>query len=163
LRVSRQEICPDAFDSSIRPVVRCQSMDFSLAPANFVFSGEPPPLLHKGFLRFSIFLVRAGPPLPSLTSPNGGAPLPLLAPSVRLPRPKAVRADGGRRALPRGRLGPLQQRRSPPSPSQPGRPFPCARHPPLSLAWKFCKKTLGGFETVRRNLAQFKTAITFAF
>jgi hypothetical protein len=25
------------------------------------------------------------------------------------------------------------------------------------------KKTLGDFETVRRNLAQFKTAITFAF
>jgi hypothetical protein len=45
LRVSRQELRPGAFDLSIRPPVRRQSTDFSSAPANFVFSGGPPPLL----------------------------------------------------------------------------------------------------------------------
>jgi hypothetical protein len=54
-RSSRRELRPGAFNFSIRLTVRLQSANLCLAPTNFVFSGEPPPLLHRGFLHFSVF------------------------------------------------------------------------------------------------------------
>jgi hypothetical protein len=76
---SRQQLCLGAFDSSIRPMVRPQSTNLCSAPANFVFSGEPPPLLHLGFLCFSIFSSMQGP-LSLLSPPPVAAPPPLLPP-----------------------------------------------------------------------------------
>jgi hypothetical protein len=125
--VSRRELRPGAFNSSIRPPVHHQSTDFSSAPANFIFSGEPPPLLHLGFFSFLHFPVCAEGPLPSLTSPIGGAPSPFSPPGAARPPARPLHTHA-RLALPSGRHGPL--RRRPPTPC--AQPSPYAP-PPLSL------------------------------
>jgi hypothetical protein len=108
LRSSRRELRPGAFDSSIQPMVRPQSVNLCSALANFIFPNEPPPLLHLGFFRFP---VSAGPSSPFALSV---VPLPLCFPLAR------------RRSLPRGR------RPRPPPPPTPLR----ARlaRPPLRAA-----------------------------
>jgi hypothetical protein len=134
----RQELRISAFDSSIRPPVRHQSTDFSSAPTNFVFSGEPPTLLSlcSSFFFFTAQLLSlplaAVPPPPPFPPP--GMTLP---PSDRRPRARSL-----------GRLTPSTF---------------LVREEGGGRRWKFCKKTLGKFETVRRNLVQFKTEITFMF
>jgi hypothetical protein len=78
LRSSHRELRPRAFDSSIQPPVHRQSTDFFSAPANFVFSGESPPLLELCSSFF--FFPRAGalfPPHP-LSLPWRRHPLPPL-------------------------------------------------------------------------------------
>jgi hypothetical protein len=53
LRSSCRELRPDAFNSSIRPLVHHRSTIFFSAPANFVFSSELYSLFSKSFLCFS--------------------------------------------------------------------------------------------------------------
>jgi hypothetical protein len=89
LRSSCQELRPSVFDSSIQPMVHLQSTILCSAPAR-VFSGESPPLLYLGFLRFSIFPSMQGIPLPPLTFPGGSAPPPQ---GVRRPAPPPPPAD----------------------------------------------------------------------
>jgi hypothetical protein len=79
--------------------------DFMLGSARVIFSGEPPPLLYLGFLRFS---VHAGPlspsahlhlrrrPSPSSPLPRRGTPLPAGGQRWRAPTPYAPRPAGGR-------------------------------------------------------------------
>jgi hypothetical protein len=75
LRSSRWELRPGAFDSSIWPMILCS------APTRVVFSGEPPPLLYLGFLRFFVFPSVQGVPFPPLTFPCGVLLPPLFSPS----------------------------------------------------------------------------------
>jgi hypothetical protein len=106
-----------AFDSSIRPTVHPQSM-ILWALARVVFSGEPPPLLYLGFLRFSVFPSMQGLPLAPLTFPGGGDPPPSVSPTRRRPYPTRwpppVAHAPVRPALP-ARLTPLHS--PPPLPS----------------------------------------------
>jgi hypothetical protein len=74
LRLSRREIHPDAFDSSIRSTVHPQSTILCSALARVVFSGEPPPLLYLGFLRVLRFPIHARPPSPSSSLPWRATP-----------------------------------------------------------------------------------------
>jgi hypothetical protein len=94
LCLSRRELRPSAFDSSIRPTVHPQPTFLCLAPARVIFSGEPPPLLYLGFLRVLRFPVHTGPPSPSSTLPRRWRPSPLrfhprgpLPSLARAPRP----------------------------------------------------------------------------
>jgi hypothetical protein len=60
----------------IDPIDSSSSIGEFVLGSGEVFSGEPPPLLHLGFLRVFYFLVRAGPlSLPS-PLPGGGATFP---------------------------------------------------------------------------------------
>jgi hypothetical protein len=146
LRSSHRELRPGAFDSSIQPPVRRQSTDFFSAPANFVFSGQPPPLLELCSSFFSSPARGLSSPSPSLFPLAAAPPPPSVLPSsVTLP-------PGGRR---RSRLARGDGRPDPP---------PCARIPlPLlpfhgerkekegGRRWRFCEIPLGNFKTVRRN------------
>jgi hypothetical protein len=101
------------FDSSIRPPVRCQSTNFSLALANFVFSCEPAPLLKL------CSSPRVGPlPPPSLSLLDGVAPFPSVSPVRRCPSP--------------GTSGGYRSRARAPSPAPPAAPACCARPTRLS-------------------------------
>jgi hypothetical protein len=123
---------------------------------------SPPPLLCIEISRFS--LPRAAPPslLLTLSSPGGGAPLPLLPLPTWPAAAEALCADVPVRAhaLPHSPYMP----RPPPCVWPPYRPLPChGERRRRGRIWNFCEKTLGKFEVVRKKLVQFKTVITFAF
>jgi hypothetical protein len=110
LRLPCQELRPGVFDSSIQPMVHLQSTILCSAPARVVFSGEPPPLLYLGFLRFSIFPSMQGPsPSPAAT------PLPLWLTAARPPHARGPPPAAPVR--PADRLGPAVQPPPLPSPS----------------------------------------------
>jgi hypothetical protein len=170
---SRQEIRPDDFDSSIRPLVRRQSTDFSLTPTNFVFFGdEPPPLL-------SLYSSFSSPPhnpshapARARDSPGGVAPFPSRFPCPTAPFPSATGGNGhGSRARALSPAGPRPHARWPVGPSLPYSrlplpfllPFHVDRKEEEGRRWCFAKIPLGNFKTVCRILFHFKIAITFAF
>jgi hypothetical protein len=105
LHLSRRELRLVAFDSSIRPSVRHQSMIFFSAPANSVFSCEPPSIVvHKvspffvpiratPFSPLSLSLHGGGAPSPSFPAPRA-APPPTTAPSPVRSSSPGLRARG---------------------------------------------------------------------
>jgi hypothetical protein len=85
LCLSRRELRPGSFDSSIRLTIHPQSTILCSAPVRVVFSDEAPPLLYLGFLCFLCFSVCTGPPSPSPHLPRRRLPSP-----SRVPPPSAL-------------------------------------------------------------------------
>jgi hypothetical protein len=119
-----------AFDSSIGSPNLWQLTDFSSTPAKVFFTGEKPPLLCLGFLRFFGFPSVQGLPHSLLTFPGGGAPSPSVSPPVAplFPIPAAVAAPSA----------------SQPDPTSPAQPPPVSsmdgrKKMREKRRWQFCK------------------------
>jgi hypothetical protein len=96
LHSSRRELRPDAFDSSIRLLIRRQSTIFFLTPANFVFSRELAPLFSEPFLHFSPCVAAQFPSLFRTLSPHVPPPphcAPPTAEATAMTRPPSPLAS----------------------------------------------------------------------
>jgi hypothetical protein len=95
LRSYHRELHPGAFNSSIRPLVRCQSTVFLSASVNLDFSGEQTPLFHSPFFVSSTARshISISPPLPHFSC----APF-LSPPAAETHSPAVVGSGRGRPA-----------------------------------------------------------------
>jgi hypothetical protein len=140
LRSSRRELHPGAFDSSIRPTVRPESVNLCPAPARVLFSGEPSTnVVHRNFSFLS------PPRSPSVSSPSPlfswrQRPLPLLPPPHGASAAAAWRGTALRAGAPMHPLDPTRALpRGPWAPRPPSRrlvsPPPLRVAPSPSMPW----------------------------